>query len=259
MVIPTSGVPPDSSWGVVLALGLATDKPEPDQLLVYGSSDPQPNPAELLLLEVVAKLFGLNFRFFVYRNGKNMPMEKLPEEVKLPWLFYLEDIIPPGLTLGEMAVAIWKLRDEPAVVAHLPQSTLRATSEPTKKWPKGVPNLTVHDLHELGGYLGGSGIHYVLAEWAKKMPRVLYLCPYQKKGRVYEVYQKFKEEVEVPRPLFVPTPFVHFKPPKNLGLPEWAPTPWYYWRSLPAAYRRRVRKEVERRIKREKRIEIYIP
>jgi hypothetical protein len=175
--------------------------------------------------------------------------------VNPPGVFYLESIIPRGITLGEMARQIWRLREEPSIIAHIPGgAALRATSNPSKKWAAEWVSATISRLHEAGGWLGGSAIHFLLRLWAEERGWVLYACPFQEKGRVYEIYRGFK------RPLFILTPFVRFIPPSQLGLPEWAPATWHYWKSLPASFRRRVRKEVMRRLKDgERRIEVQLP
>jgi hypothetical protein len=244
-----------TTWEVVQNLGLVVEKHEPGQVLVYGSSDPLPNPAELLLTQLVAKRHQLGWRFFIYRHGRNLPMPEDPQWVNPPGVFNLEHVIPMGLTLGEMAREIWKLREEPSVIAHLPGgSILRATSNPWKKWSGGWASTTIPQLHESGGWLGGSGIHFILRLWADNNREVIYVCPYQEKGRVYEIYAGLS------RPVFILTPFLRFVPPARLGLPSWAPAPWGYWRSLPAAFRRRVKKEVIKRLKSgERRIEVYLP
>jgi hypothetical protein len=245
----------ETTWRVVQNLGLVVEKAEPGQVLVYGSADPLPNPAELMLTQLVASRHKVGWRFFVYKSGKNLNPFPLNELTSLPpGVFLLEHIIPE-LTLGEMAKEIWRLRGEPSIVVHLPGGvTLRATSDPSRKWSGGWASATISRLHEAGGWLGGSAIHYLLRLWAEERPWVFFACPFLSKGRVYEIYRGFK------RFLFLPTPFVRFVPPARLGLPSWAPAPWSYWKSLPAAFRRRVRKEVMRRIKNgELRIEIPLP
>jgi hypothetical protein len=141
------------------------------------------------------------------------------------------------------------------VIAHIPGGNpLRATSDPWKKWSGDWASYDIHQLHEAGGWLGGSSIHYLLRLWAEEREWVLFICPFQEKGRVYEIYAGL-------RPAFIPTPFMRFVPPARLGLPSWAPSPWSYWKSLPAAFRRRVKKEVKWRIwsSGERRIEIPLP
>jgi hypothetical protein len=244
-----------STWEVVRSLGLVVEKPEPDQVLVYGSADPLPNPAELLLTQLVAKRHQLGWKFFVYRHGRNLPMPEDPGWVNPPGVFNIESILPKDLTLGDMAQEVWRLRQEPSIIAHLPGGiTLRATSDPSRKWSGGWGQRTIPQLHQAGGWLGGSSIHLLLRLWAEEREWVLYICPFQEKGRVYSLY------AGLGRPVFILTPFVRFVPPSRLGLPDWAPTPWNYWVSLPAAFRRRVRKEVKKRLwSGERRIEIQLP
>ena len=242
------------SWSVVKNLGLVVEKPE--GVLIYGSADPLPNPAEFLLTQLVAKRHHLGWQFFVYKHGRNLPVSVDDRWVNPPGVFDLETIISKGLTLGEMAREIWMFRNEPTIVGHLANgAVLRATSDPWKKWSGDWASYTIPQLHQAGGWLGGSAIHYLLRLWAEERPWVLFACPLQGKGRVYSLYAGLS------RPAFVLTPFLRFVPPKKLGLPDWAPAPWHYWRSLPAAFRRRVRKEVMRRLKKgeERRIEIQLP
>jgi len=242
------------SWAVVSELGLVV-KPTPTHgVVVYGSADPLPNPAELMLTQLVASRYKLDSWFFVYEHGKNLHMPSDVDSRSLPpQVFYLESIVPE-ITLGDMAREIYRLRQEPVVVAHTPSTTLRATSRPEEKWSGGWDCFTIRQLHKKEGWLGGSAIHYLLRLWAEKMEEVLYICPFQEKGRVYEIYKG------VSRPLFILAPFVKFVPPARLKLPEWAPAPWGYWLSLPASFRRRVRKKVKRRIlSGERRIEIPLP
>jgi hypothetical protein len=242
------------SWDVVRKLGLVVSRPEPGQMLAYGSADPYPNPAELLLTQLVASRHALGWKFFVYQNGKNLKFPLNEIESVPPGVFLLEQIIPEGLTLGDMAQEVWRLRQEPSIIAHLPGGiTLRATSDPSRKWSGGWGQRTIPQLHQAGGWLGGSSIHFLLRLWAEERPWVIFACPFQEKGRVYEIYAGL-------RPAFIPTPFLRFVPPARLGLPSWAPAPWHYWFSLPAAFRRRVRKEVMRRLfSGERRIEIPLP
>ncbi len=244
-----------TTWSVVQGLGLVVSQPEPGQVLVYGSSDPYPNPAEFLLTQLVAKRHQLGWRFFTYRHGRNIPMPEDPGWVNPPGVFCIETITPEGLTIGYVAREIFRLRQEPVIVAHLPNgSVLRATSDPYRKWSGEWRSATIHHLHRAGGWLGGSAIHYLLRLWAQEMEWVLFACPFQEKGRVYEIYAGLR------RPVFILTPFVRFVPPTRLGLPSWAPAPWHYWRTLPAAFRRRVKKEVMRRLKDgERRIDIPLP
>jgi hypothetical protein len=245
----------DTTWSVVKNLGLVVEKPEPGQCLVYGSADPLPNPAELMLTQLVASCYKLRWQFFIYRHGRNIPMPVDPRWVNPPVVFYFENIIPEGLTLDEIAKEVFRLRQEPAIVAHLGlPNPLRATNKPETKWPSTWSKLTVAHLHDLGGWLGGSAIHLILRLWAEDRKEVLFTCPFQEKGRVYTLYAGLS------RPAFVLTPFVRFVPPDKLGLPPWAPAPWGYWRTLPASFRRRVRKEVMWRLKNgERRIEIPLP
>jgi hypothetical protein len=244
-----------TTWAVVQSLGLVVSRPEPDKILVYGSSDPYPNPAEFLLTQLVAKRHQLGWQFFVYKHGRNLPFSVDDRWVNPLGVFNLEFILPKDLTLGEIARKVFRLRQEPVVIAHIPWgATLRATSNPERKWSGGWANATIPQLHETGGWLGGSAIHFILRLWAENRPDVLYVCPFQEKGRVYEIYRGFK------RPLFVLASFIRFIPPARMGLPDWAPAPWSYWLSLPAAFRRRVRKEVKKRIwSGERRIEIQLP
>lgn len=245
----------DTTWAVVQSLGIMVEKPEPGQILVYGSADPMPNPAELLLTYFVAKRYKIKWQFFSYRHGKNLPMTVDGKSVKSPRFFYFEDFIDQSITLGEISQQVFKLRKESTIIAHIPGGiSLRATSDPSRKWSGRWHAVTIFQLHQVGGWLGGSGIHYILRLLAERKKWVLYICPFQEKGRVYEIYRGFG------RPLFVPTPFVRFIPPARLGLPSWSPTPWNYWLYLPAAFRRLIRKEVMRRLfSGERRIEIPLP
>jgi len=247
-----------NTWDVVSQLGLVVEKPWPECVLVYGSADPLPNPAELLLTQLVASRCKLGWWFFVYRHGKNLPLTVPKDWCNPPGVFNIENVIPQGITLGEMAKEIWRLREEAVIVAHLSDSTLRATSNPEKKWSGRWATMTIPELHERGGWLGGAGIHYILRLWAEHTDDVIFICPFQEKGRVYEIYKG------VSRPLFIRAPFVKFVPPARLKLqlklPDWAPAPWWYWRELPASFRRRVRKEVQTRLfSEERRIEIFLP
>jgi hypothetical protein len=251
-----------TTWAVVQGLGLVVSRPEPGQCLVYGSSDPLPNPAELMLTQLVASRYKLSWNFFVYLNGNNLPIMLNQKVVDYRFLrpnsenvFNLESIIPKELTLGELAKEIWRLRQEPTIIAHLSNGfKIRATSDPHKKWPSAASSKTIHQLHKTNGWLGGSAIHFILRLWAEERHDILYICPFQKKGRVYDIYRGFK------RPLFILVPFLRFVPPLKLGLPDWAPAPWLYWLSLPAFYRKKVRMEVMRRLfSGECRIEIQLP
>jgi hypothetical protein len=244
----------ETTWSVVQKLGLVVEEPESEQCLVYGSSDPYPNPAELILTQLIASRYQLGWRFFTYEHGKNLfPLNELTPQP--PKTFLLEHLIPHELTLGEMGQEVFRIRRETVIVGHLPNgSVLRVTSNPFRKWSGDWASMTIHQFHEAGGWLGGTAIHFLLRLWAEGQPEVFYPCPYQEKGRVYETYRGF------PRPLFVLTSFIRFIPPARMGLPEWAPAPWSYWLSLPAAFRRRVRKEVKKRIwSGERRIEIPLP
>jgi hypothetical protein len=245
----------DTTWEVVQDIGLVVEKIEPGQVLVYGSADPLPNPAELMLTQLVASCYKLGWQFFVYRHGRNLQVSVDDRWVNPLGVFNLEFILPKDLTLGEIAREVFRLRQEPVIVAHLRDGgILRATTNPQGKWPGVWSMMSISQLHKTGGWLGGSAIHYLLRLWAEEREWVLYICPFQEKGRVYEIYRGFQ------RSLFVPTPFMRFVPPSRLGLPDWAPAPWHYWLSLPAAFRRRTRKEVALRLENgERRIEIQLP
>jgi hypothetical protein len=245
----------ETTWAVVQELGLVVSQPEPEKVLIYGSADPLPNPAELLLTQLVARRHHLGWQFFVYKHGRNLPVSVDDRWVNPLGVFNLEFILPKDLTLGEIAREVFRLRQEPVIVAHLRDGgVLRATTNPQGKWPGGWYTMTISQLHKTNGWLGGSSIHYLLRLWAEEREWILYICPFSSKGRVYEIYRGFK------RPLFVLVPFLRFVPPTKLGLPDWAPTPWGYWLSLSASYRRQVRKEVMRRLKNgEWRIEIQLP
>jgi len=213
-----------NTWNVVQNLGLVVPRPEPGQCLVYGSSDPYPNPSELTLTQLIANRYGLGWRFFIYRHGKNLPVSVDLRWVNPPGVFALESILPKDLTLGEMALKIWGLRKEPVVIAHAPGGNpLGATSDPFRKWSGEWRSATIHQLHRAGGWLGGSAIHFLLPLWAEEREWVLYACPFQEKGRVYSLY------AGLGRPALILTPFVRFVPPSRLGLPSWAPSPWGYW------------------------------
>lgn len=242
LYVNMSSVPNDSSWGVVISedIGITDLEVCKGKFLVYGSADPLPNPGELLLIESVASELGTwDWNFFVYGHGKNLPMEVPEGWCPPPGIFYLEKIIPQGLTLREMAEAVFRLRREPVILAHMPNGRhLRATSH-----VKEVPDITISDLHEQGGWLGGSAIHYLLRLWAEKHPEIIYICPYQQKGRVYRVYRG------VVRPLFVLVPFVRLCPPPGLAPGGWEPLPWGIWRVLSSRARRIARQWVCREIK----------
>ena len=235
-----------NSWQVVSELGLVVEKPEKDEILVYGSSDPTPNPAELLMVQLISSYFDLDYRFFIYEHGKNFKFyyNDSKIEINVPKIFRLEDIIPPMLTLGEMCEQIWNLRKEAVIVMHLHENTkVRACSVPERKYSKDILDWTINDLHYLGAWLGGAGIEYILRLCAEKNSNILYVVPYQSKGLVFQIYRDF------PRKLFVLSPFIKFVPPQKLSLPNWAPLPWDYWRSLPASYRKEVKKYLKQKMK----------
>lgn len=235
-------VPADSTWGVVQNLGLEVTLREEvkTKTVVYGSADPLPNPGEFLLTELIATRFlQMTWQFFVYCHGKNLPMAVPPAYVKPRRVFSLEEIIPQGMSLKEMAAEIFRLRQEPVVVAHLKDKVIRATTK-----IKDVPCLTIGELHQEDGWLGGSSIHFLLRLYAEEKGDVVYLCPFSSKGRVYLIYQGVK------RPLFIFTPFVRIQPPPQMAPGGWEPLPWLYWLSLPAIAHQRARKLIEKSIER---------
>jgi len=222
----TVDVPQDSTWGVVIKLDLVA-QPEQinkDMILVYGSADPAPNPGELMLTQLIAKKLGIRWRFFVYQHGKNLGT--LQHELVIPeGIFRLEEILPVEVSLRTLAKEIWELRQEPVIVAHLPEQgkdvrKVRATSE------GGVPDISLDELHNKGGWLGGNGIHYFLRKYAEVNPEILYICPFQQKGRVYEIYKG------VERRLFILTPFVRIAPPPEEAPQGWEPITWGRWCSV---------------------------
>lgn len=236
-------IPQDSNWGVVSRLGLeiVPKKLNGPRTLVYGSADPLPNPAELILIQLTASKLGLGWRFFVYKHGRNLPMFVPENWNNLPGVFDLENIVPSDLSLRELAKEIFLLRREPVIVAHRPDGrTIRATS--TKL--ADIPDITINVLHEQGGWLGGAAIHFILRLWAEKDPGVVYLCPFSSKGRVYEVYKG------VGRQLFVLSPFVHIQPPPSMTSNVWEPITWNLWRTIPATARRHAWRLIRREIKR---------
>jgi len=227
------------SWTVVSELGLAIKRPT-HGVVVYGSAEPLPNPAELLLTQLVAWKHKLSWQFYNYSYGKSFFMSMSKDGVNIPYLFNLEDIIPSDMTLGEVAKNIWRLRQEAAMVCHLSRIlVLRATSRPERRWPEKYVKMTVHELHRAGGWLAESGVHYFLRLWAEKDESLIFLCPFQQRGDVYTIYKGMRK-------LFILTPFLKFTSPARLGLPYWAPTPWGYWLSLPAYYRKRTRRRVKK-------------
>ncbi|GIW67444.1 MAG: hypothetical protein KatS3mg096_312 [Candidatus Parcubacteria bacterium] len=241
----------ETTWELVQGLGLVVEKPLNEGIIVYGSADPLPNPAELILTQLVSSSRQLPLRFFVYRHCRNLHLEIPTNFVCPPGVFYLEDIIFQDLLLSEMAREIFRLRNsEPVIICYLP----RPGREPKKFRGTDVPRITIAELHQEGGWLGGNAIHFILRLYAEEHPEVLYICPFQRKGRVYEIYKGMR------RKIFILTPFLRLIPPPRLGLPEWAPTPWTYWLSLPASFRRRVRKIINHRLfAGERRIEITLP
>jgi len=239
MVNAVVKVSPDSSWGVVRNLGLEIDPKEMSSttIVIYGSADPMPNAGELLLTQLTASKLGLPWKFFIYRHGKNLPMAVPPAYVKPRRVFSLEEIIPQGMSLKEMAAEIFRLRREPVVVAHLKDKLIRATTK-----IKDVPSLTIREIHESGGWLGGSGVHFLLRLYAEEKGSIIYICPFQEKGRVYLIYQGVK------RPLFILTPFVRIVPPPGLAPGGWEPLSWPLWRALPVRSRRAARRLIRREI-----------
>jgi len=226
-----------TTWGVVAELGLVA---QPDEMsngiVMYGSADPAPNPAELILTQLTASQLGLPWRFFIYIHGRNLVLSDSYSRPIPRWVSPLEELIPE-VSLRQLAEDVWRLRQEPAVVAHRPDGRpIRATSK-----TKDIPDITLSRLHQMGGWLGGSGIHYLLRKYAEKHHEVLYICPFQTKGRVYEIYRGFGRE------LFVLTPFVRFSP--RFAPQGWEPITWYEWLSLPAAARRRARRWIKQELK----------
>jgi len=217
-----------TTWGVVTELGLVA---QPDEMsngiVMYGSADPAPNPAELILTQLVASRLGMPWRFFVYRHGKNFAKNTESSwYFNPPGVFDLERITP-AVNLRELAAEIWNLRHEPVIIAHRPDGRpIRATAK-----TKDVPSLSIGQLHAEGGWLGGSSIHYILRLYAEEHREVICICPFQTKGRVYQLYQG------VGRGLFVLTPFVRIAPPVAPG--GWEPLTWSEWRALPEIARRR--------------------
>lgn len=245
----------ESSWSVVKHLGLEVRKVHSNNFIFYGSSDPQPNPAELILTQLTGSHFKLEWRFFVYLHGRNLPVKNLENRLP-PYILYLEDIIPKSFSLLQLAREIYRLRKEPVIICYIPRE-----NNPRQCYRgTDVPNITVDELHNYGGWLGGNAIHYFLRLFAQENNDVLYICPFQQKGRVYEIYKGLN------RPLFILTPFVRFIPPSFLTLdngeplPSWAPCPWGYWLSLPASVRRRVKKILQNQLFNDYvRIEIKLP
>lgn len=223
-----------TTWSVVSELGLVA-QPESDQVLVYGSADPAPNPAELILTQLTAGQLGLPWRFFIYLHGKNLG--GTGQEFNIPEVFYFENIIPEDMNIRDLAEVIWNLRREPVIVAHRPDGRpVRAT-----KKVNDIPDLTLSQLYKMGGWLGGAAIHYFLRKYAEEHSEILYICPFQMKGLVYQIYQG------VGRGLFVLTPFVRIAPPKAPA--GWEPLTWREWLALPASARRRARRIIRRELK----------
>lgn len=225
----------NTTWAVVERLNLVTSDIA-GKILIYGSADPTPNPGELLLTQITASIYKIGWRFFVYRHGKNLPLEIPDDYINPPGVFYLENVIPQDLNLRDMAENIYWLRQEPVIVAHLPSQKVRATTKVGE-----VPNLTVGDLHTAGGWLGGASIHYVLRLYAKERPDIYYLCPFQSKGLVYQIYK------DIGRRLFILAPFVRVAPKNSKS--GWEPITWDEWLSLPAAARRIACLRIRRAIK----------
>ncbi len=229
------------SWSTVQQLGLVTENIK-GKILFYGTSDPLPNPGELLLTQMLASNLDVSWKFFVYRHGKNISME-VPEDCAYPPnVITLEEIIPGSLNLRTIAQEVFRLRREAVVIAHLDKKAIRATTSSLKD----IPDITIEELHCRGGWLGGSGIHYCLRLYAEITSQVVYLCPYQEKGRVYEIYKEVKRE---DKDLFVLAPFVRIQPPPSMAPNGWEPMTWKMWRALPAKVRRLARLKIKREIK----------
>ena len=225
----------EDSWSVVEGLGLLqVHNYASSHVIVYGCSDPEPNPAELMLTQGIAEVLGLPWRFFIYRHGKNL---KSGGTFTPRWpICYLEEIIEEvelsEVPLKELAQEIFHLRGEHCIVARREDGSVLRTDTDKKRFP-----ASIRELHRQGGWLGGSSIHYILRLWAEKNSNVVYLCPFQQKGRVYNIYRWC-------RPLFIPAPFLQISPPKWLNLPDWAPLLWKQWRELSASRRRYLWREI---------------
>lgn len=221
-----------SSWEVVKKLQLVVTslprRSKKKKFLIYGSADPMPNPAELLITQKTSIELGFIWRFFVYQHGKNLSLTIPDNYQNPPGVFYLEDIIPHYYSLRDLAKSVFQLRQEPVIIAHWPDGrAIRATTTRLKD----IPDISIASLHQMGGWLGGSGIHYFLRLYAENNFEILYICPFQEKGRVYEIYKGIN------RPLFVLSPFVRLCPPPNLVKEGWEPLSWDIWRQLPSKAR----------------------
>jgi hypothetical protein len=221
-----------SSWYVVSKLGLLADWRSNNlrKCVIYGSADPLPNPGEYLLTYLTATLLHESFRFFVYSNGQNLKtIKKSNIKNRMPSnVFQLEEWLGAlrNLSVRDICAEVWKLRNEPVIVAHLDNRVFRATSKIRELTQ--IPDISIDSLHKGGGWLGGSGIHYVLRRKfeALNSERIWFLCPYQSKGKVYEIYRGFDGAI------FLPVPFVRIIPPPEEAPQGWEPMTWQRWERL---------------------------
>ena len=265
------------TWSVVKQLSLVVKSPVElmGKMLVYGCSDPfyLHNPAELMLTDLLAEQLGASRWFFIYKHGKNLIKYYRSHGIDLlsvlcknygierKWLQNYDDSYPspPGMRslesiidealpkefrIRDLAREIWELtrngsRKRAVKVCYLSDGrTIRATNK--KEELEKIPDISIEKMHQDGGYLAGAAIHFVLRKYAEQSSNVLYLCPFQEKGLVYELYKGIN------RQLFLLAPFVRISPPPELVIKGWEPIVFPVWRkALTKGERKAIRRYVK--------------
>jgi hypothetical protein len=246
----------DSSWEVINRYGVAInvnveeielmkknskEKNSEEITLVYGSSDPWPNPAELILLQETAVLLNLKWKFFIYTKGKNHPLAKIQKDVsngnnfkKNKVIFDLEEIIKIEDKLDQIAEEIFKIRGD-VIIARHKDDEMRAKNLKEKK----DENFTIENLHQEGGWLGGNAIHYYLRKWMTKENNLILLTPYTEKGLIFKMYDVLKKRCLPIFSLFISPVFYKWNE-------NWVPISWREWRALNKKTRKEIRREVKK-------------
>lgn len=219
----------DDVHSVVRRLGL--DVEVPIGQVVYGTSSQEIHLSEYLLTAAVAAYFQQEAIFFTYENGRSTEESKSQSRKISPssdlsqvemiarlneWLGVevvlssLRDIVQEmgfwEVRVGDFVSRLSQLRRGQFLVLHFPNRVYYNRSKLQK-----IAGMTIADVHDQGGWLAGSAIHYVLREWGENRG-ITFLAPWSDKGLVYSFYKGTANH-------FLLTPYLLLCPP--------IPDPWW--------------------------------
>ncbi|MEK7600342.1 MAG: hypothetical protein AAB463_00055 [Patescibacteria group bacterium] len=238
---------PGSTHYTALHAGVVetAESASPASTILYGTSDPVPNVAELVLTAIAASVFRLPALFSVYEGGRTeyadlsrersrelvvgSDVPSIADSIRIVsgWLGLEIPLIPFerifalggvwDVPLADMAKAMLAVQHKPLRFCYVPADPEPQVVYTDGRWVKRNGTLTVAELHNRGGWLGGAGIHYALRQFAEGHPDHIHLVPFGMKGEVYRTYRRTDGQ----KTRFALVPQLHIQP-RNAS-PEWLP------------------------------------